>query len=73
METDTIGNAETGLAAEPSMERGEVDRLHSGTHIPKAEVAEGGRMLSGLIATVRRGARRDTRFRVDEDRHFDLR
>lgn len=43
-----------------------------GRAFPKPEVAEGGRMLSGLIGAVRRGARRDTRFRVDEDRRIDL-
>jgi len=43
-----------------------------GRAFPKPEVVESGRILSGLIGAVRRGARRDTRFRVDEDRRIDL-
>ncbi|WP_159729419.1 hypothetical protein [Methylosinus sp. Ce-a6] len=43
-----------------------------GRAFPKHEVTEGGRVLTGLLAGVRRCLRRDTRFRVDEDRHFDL-
>lgn len=43
-----------------------------GRAFPKPEVIEGGRFLSGLITGVRRGARRNTRFRVDEDRRIDV-
>ncbi|TRL24699.1 hypothetical protein FM996_20300 [Methylosinus sporium] len=43
-----------------------------GRAFPKHEVADGGRVLSGLLTEVRRGVRGDARFRVDEDRHFDL-
>lgn len=43
-----------------------------GRSFPRHEVTEGGRILTGLLAGVRRGVRRDARFRVDEDRHFDL-
>lgn len=43
-----------------------------GRTFPKHEVVDSGRMLSGLIAVVRRRSRRDTQFRVHEDRHFDL-
>jgi hypothetical protein len=43
-----------------------------GRAFPKPEVIEGGRFLTGLITGVRRGARRNTRFRVDEDRRIDV-
>jgi hypothetical protein len=43
-----------------------------GRAFPKPEVAEGGRFLAGLLSGVRRGARHDSRLRVDEDRRIDF-